>query len=532
MEKIIKGSRVRVAYHQKQLAKLLPRAKDPEFLQMMWAVDALRAGRIEAAARSLSFPRDAADQSTGSRYSVHRWEIESLITQFLLTAKPETVAEGAAELDCGQFRSMADLVNRLRQLEDKESAVYLQDGEVDIFTEMHRIAQRQFHWQYGYFNLPQFYRYSFIYAQGECGAYFQDRYGLPITELSFVGLALYVQFMQAPRVRRSFVWAEAGLTKELVQRALPLLLTSMAGARERTAILVEQMNKSHGSSLPTAFLPSILRRFPLICLAEDAPDLVAPIADVLLLRVTSGLYYDLIEGGQPLLNEANERFEAYCAAIIDALMERFEVTRAYRYEPKKGASIDTPDILVRDADRVALIAECKATKLTYLAQFSEDPFESARTQYAQIANGVFQLWRFFSHIRQGIVKEPVDNDTAAVVLTLEAFGLMDQGLKGKIIEEAGLLADKEGNIVPEDRRHIVFCPINGLEPVLVRSSEDSFLNALRATREEKYIGWELVSVSKKEAEGKEKIDRKKFPFELHDLLPWWKRVDDLRKAQE
>jgi hypothetical protein len=29
--------------------------------------------------------------------------------------------------------------------------VYLQDGEVDIFTEKHRIAQRQFHWQYGYF---------------------------------------------------------------------------------------------------------------------------------------------------------------------------------------------------------------------------------------------------------------------------------------------------------------------------------------------------------------------------------------------
>jgi hypothetical protein len=52
------------------------------------------------------------------------------------------------------------LVNRLRKLEDVESAVYLRGGGLNIFGEMHRIAQRQFHWQRGYLNLPQFYRYS------------------------------------------------------------------------------------------------------------------------------------------------------------------------------------------------------------------------------------------------------------------------------------------------------------------------------------------------------------------------------------
>ena len=106
------------------------------------------------------------------------------------------------------------------------------------------------------------------------------------------------------------------------------------------------------------------------------------------MRVTSGLYYDLIPGGQALLNEANDRFEEYCRAYIDAMMDRFMVSRAYRYEPKKGAPVDTPDLLVKDGEKMVLAVECKATKLTYLAQFAEDPFEAARNQYRQIANGI------------------------------------------------------------------------------------------------------------------------------------------------
>jgi hypothetical protein len=57
-------------------------------------------------------------------------------------------------------------------------------------------------------------------------------------------------------------------------------------------------------------------------------------------------------------------------------MERFEVRGAYRYGPK-GAQFDSPDVLIKDQGKLVIVAECKATKLTYLAQFAEDPFEPA-----------------------------------------------------------------------------------------------------------------------------------------------------------
>jgi hypothetical protein len=530
-EKEPKASSTKVAYHLKQLRKLFPRASDQHFLQMVWAIDALRSGRPEAARRLLTFPPQAPDQSIGSPFAVHRWELETLLIQMFLTPKQDPRPGATAVFDCSKFESVVDLVNRLRKLEDVESSVYLRGGEFNVFGELHRIAQRQFHWQRGYLNLPQFYRNAFIYAQGKCGEYFEKTYGLPITELNFVAFALFARSMRLPWISRTFTVPELDLTTDLMNRALPLLLISMDRAREETKKIIDDVNAKHGRPIPTAFLPSILRRYPLVCLHDEANESIAPIPEVLLMRVTSGLYYDLIPGGQALLNEANDRFEEYCAAYIDALMDRFKVTRTYRYEPKKGAPVDTPDLLVNDGDKVVLAVECKATKLTYLAQFAEDPFEAEKKQYLQLANGVFQLWRFFSHTRRGFVQEAINADTSAMVLTLDSFFMINRELKAKIIEEAAALADKEGDITAEDRRHIIFCPIHGLEEVLSRSTEHTFLATIKAAREEKYISWELREINREQAAGKE-IEPKKFPFELDGLLPWWKRSNEFKEANE
>jgi hypothetical protein len=370
-----------------------------------------------------------------------------------------------------------------------------------------------------------FYRYAFIYAQGKCGEYFEKTYGLPITELNFVGFALFTQSMQAPWISRNFTVPELELTPDLMKRALPLLLVSTDRAREETKKITDEANARHGHPLPAAFLPSVLRRYPLLSLNDEANQFIAPIPEVLLMRVTSGLYYDLISGGQALLNEASDRFEEYCASYIGALMARFMVNRAYRYEPKKGAPIDTPDLLVTYDGELVLVAECKATKLTYLAQFAEDPFEAEKRQYLQIANGVFQLWRFFAHVRCGLLKEAVGEDTSAMVITLDSFFTLNRELKIKIIEEADLLADKEGGITAEDRRQILFCPIHGLEEILSRSTEVSFLTTLKVAREEKYIGWELRDVHRDQTDQTEPVEPKQFPFELDSLLPWWKRTE-------
>jgi hypothetical protein len=240
------------------------------------------------------------------------------------------------------------------------------------------------------------------------------------------------------------------------------------------------------------------------------------------------LYHDLFPGGQDIINDANARFEQYCVDLIDAMMERFEVGGAYRYGPK-GAQFDTPDVLIKDQGKLAIVAECKATKLTYLAQFAEDPFEAAKKQYTQLAKGVFQLWRFFSHVRRGFVEEDLTADCHAVVFTLDAFLQMARDPQNKVFSEANALADEDGGITPEDRKHVVVCPISDLESILSRATEDSLLASLKASNEERYQDWMLREVHRDTGAAKEFGKPKLYPFDLESVLPWWSRIDDLNE---
>src|SRR5215469_5084814 len=134
MPEVPNGSPAKVAYHQNKLRKLFGRASDQQFLQLMWAIDALRAGRPEAAARLLNFPSQATDQSMGSRFALHQWELETLLIQLFL-AHGDGIKDSTSTttFDCSRFESVATLVNSLRQLENAESAVYLRSDEFNIF---------------------------------------------------------------------------------------------------------------------------------------------------------------------------------------------------------------------------------------------------------------------------------------------------------------------------------------------------------------------------------------------------------------
>jgi hypothetical protein len=211
-------------------------------------------------------------------------------------------------------------------------------------------------------------------------------------------------------------------------------------------------------------------------------------------------------------------------------MKRFDVRGAYRYGPK-GGQFDSPDILIRDQSNLVIVAECKATKLTYLAQFAENPFEAAKKQYAQLAKGIFQIWRFFSHVRRGVVKEDLATDYHALVVTLDPFMQISRDPQNNVVAEANALADEDGNIAPEDRKFVVICPIFDLEAILARSTEDSLLASLKASSEEKYQGWMLINVHRDRGAVKEFGDPKPYPFDLDSVLPWWSRFgDDEEKA--
>ncbi len=183
-------------------------------------------------------------------------------------------------------------------------------------------------------------------------------------------------------------------------------------------------------------------------------------------------------------------------------------------------------------DKIVIAIECKATRLTYLAQFAEDPFEAEKKQYLQLARGAFQLWRYFSHIRRGITKDALADDAYSMVVTLDSLFMMSPQLSASILTEANRLADEEGDITQEDRRCIIYCPIQALEEVLERGDKDTVLRALKAASEEKYKGWMLREVFRAVSKDVDLGEPQKFPFDLAPVLPWWDNINKLEDEIE
>lgn len=270
------GSKAKAKYHLNQLRKMFARANDHAFLQMVWATDALQDDREGVASQYLkNYPKAAAQSTITSPYAIHRWELETLLIQLFLTPKQEIGSEPNLVLDCTKFETIRETINRVRKLEDAESAVYLKVN--DIFMEMHRIAQRQFHWQHGYYNVPQLYRYAYIYGQGQCSEYFERTYGVLITDLILVGFALFAAHQRTPWLQQPLGIPELELSADLVKRAMPLLALSTKNARAHTVAFNAQVAEQNGGPLPTAYLPNVLRQFPLISTDEDLTRFVAPL---------------------------------------------------------------------------------------------------------------------------------------------------------------------------------------------------------------------------------------------------------------
>jgi hypothetical protein len=111
-----------------------------------------------------------------------------------------------------------------------------------------------------------------------------------------------------------------------------------------------------------------------------------------------------------------------------------------------------------------------------------------------------------------------------MVLTLDTWLVMARDLQQKVLASASKLADEDPNIRTEDRRAIVFCAIEDLEITLRHADEDSFLRALAAVDEDRFVGWVLPNNHR--SQKLEKEEPKPFPFRLGDVLPWWDAIPE------
>lgn len=261
--------------------------------------------------------------------------------------------------------------------------------------------------------------------------------------------------------------------------------------------------------------PSVLRRRPVLLFGATGEEAMAPLSPLIMQRLTSGLYFDIVDGGGAIWKEVGHRFEGYCLSYLGAMLTNYRVDPEYRYGPK-GRGFDTPDILVSDSGGVRLVVECKAKRMAVEARISRDPVSDAATAYGEIAKGMFQVWRFLSHARRGLLNQPVTDDCLGMVVTADPWLVMGQKLYPEVMAIANALADeKDPEINAEDRRRVPIVLIDDLEYTLQHADPATLFERLLALSEDD-TGWNWSLVL-----GQSDGPARAYPFadELRVILP-------------
>lgn len=355
---------------RRELATVLARVDPEEMATAFWATNALQTGRAEAMDGMLSrVPDGAASDGILGELSIYPWELETLANELLATPRQRFTST----LNVGDWPFLYGIAQMLRQVEGGEYGV--RRAEQDIFMELGRISARQFEWQRGFVTTAEFYRSVAIYGQGECERYMRETHGVGVADMTFVGYSVMAGVLGLPVLRpRTDLQLLQGLgtSAEAVRRVLARISAPIGTVRA-------EASRIRGQGKQVAYSPSILRRFPCLLFGPGGRRMRAPLPALITWRVTSGLFCDVIDGGGAIRDEYGRRFEGYVHRLFEAMLPDLPLEREWTYK-RAGSAFSTPDLISIDgAGAVAVVMECKASRMSIAARFDEDPRATGAT---------------------------------------------------------------------------------------------------------------------------------------------------------
>jgi hypothetical protein len=506
---------------KKRLRDILSLASDEPFVMLVWAVDALQSGREDRAKLFLTYPPEAVVTKITDTFFVFKWMLETLTNELFSTAKKRVSQKGRNRLlNCSKFEAMATCYNALRKLEDAEDG--MRPAHFSILDSMYRLTQRQFEWQRGFLSLSQLYRALYLYGGDTSKLHFWNTYGVSNVDFFNCGFGFYALCQDYPGFKVDVDLTNVEISNSARDQALAMMARSQADMRNEAA-------RIRGSGA-VAYRPSILRRTPLVLFGKSNEVARSPLPQLILQRITVGVYYDLVGGPPKIWHEIGTRFEKYSLDLLQAMLPDAAPEGSFKYKFKK--TVDSPDIFLLKAGAVEVVVECKAKKMSIVAKYSTNPLEDARLGFSEIIKGIVQIWRFFSHCRRNSEIKSVAPDAIGLLLTLDPW-LEMSNYRSRVLDEAHKLADQiDTEISNEDRRRILFCSIDDLENTLERASSASFKKAVTESGKPDFNGWMLSKIHEATTDNNDLINIYPFEEKIFELNPSWKKVVDTKNEAD
>lgn len=487
-EKIIEEKKFQTAeFAKKNLFRWLKKYSFFDICRMVWQIDTIQSTPPNKNTIFQNFPSEAATSQLGSKWIFLKWYLEDLIAAKLLTmALAENDLAITAPREKYDFWEFAKIYNKYYDYCEKDIDRNLNSERFHI--ELHRIPHQQFLWQRGTYNLRDFYRNLRIYRNEDTKIYFRNKYGHELDDYLNCCLFIWVLLRIHGWIKLPIDLSHVGISSASL---IEFTLSKLAQTVDEGCAF---SNQHTGDQQSLRLVPSPMRDKPVVvfnsCLEKS---IIAPLPDLVFSKISSGLFYEFVSEA-PLRTTFGTAFEIYFAELFDRANSTFCAEQEYVYKVGRD-EYRSPDATIKLGGEVKFVAELKATRIPYNAQFSDDPTKSAKGAYQEVAKGITQLWRYLQHSHGGhtnanyaeISKVPL------IVVSLSDWKSMSGEINRQIITLAHKLAD-EKKIEQKFRNEVLLTSVSEIESLLTKADNSSFLETLILSQTEKYKGWDLFQV--------------------------------------
>lgn len=310
---------------------------------------------------------------TGSSLGLFEWEFETLARDILANSSPQR-GKGIPD-----WQATSKLINEVRRV---EAAAYRgRIGPDDVMYELYRVSHRQWPWQ-AKVTHDEIMRHYKLYNHPRMQPLIQDVFGMGVTEIYQIGIALTGSFQQSMYVQLPIANRINNVAADTINRFLDHfsadLTTLSAAARARASFDVNW-----------AYSFDPLRLHPLIKTSDGR--LAAPLTPLFLRRLLDGLYFDIVP--LPMFGNAmGASFQDYIGDVVNAANRdgRMTLLSERRYGPA-GAARDSVDWIVDD-ESGTLFIECKVARMKIAGKVDLTSREALTEELERLAMNVVQMY--------------------------------------------------------------------------------------------------------------------------------------------
>lgn len=368
----------------------------------------------------------------GSALEFHVWELHTLCREVLLNAC-------GSENTLSTPNGMMGMIDHIRRISEGISERTVNSGD-DALNSLHALAHQQARWQYSRDEARLFRAYH-IYSDRELAPVFKQATGISVRDMFFLAIAMTGAGARQPGTNASQDYTAFGVSNEARDRFFSMTGTTLATIRHRLETL-------HRDDEGWEFTWNALEATPFINLDNNkSPIFWCPLPQLLLRRVTEGLFYDLVQGATTRRikfgHEYGHAFERYVGRVIGKVFDAavFSISGEQPYKGKNGDKHGV-DWIVSDKTG-NLFIECKTRRMKQDAKETADG-ESLDKSLDELAEAVVQLYANIDDAIKGISKWILNRlPVYPIVVTYEDWYLLTPQVVGKLNEYVRVRLDKE-----------------------------------------------------------------------------------------